>query len=63
MEARNDRTGEVIFKDNLESAVAGIVQVLCEGCVRAHVYDACVRARVHTAYVHNVCGIDACMYV
>ena len=67
MEARNDRTGEVIFKDNLESAVAGIVQVLCEGCacmcVRAHVYDACVHVCVHTAYVHDVCGIDACMCV
>ena len=26
IDARNDKTGEVIFKDNLPSAVAGIVQ-------------------------------------
>lgn len=28
IDARSDRTGEVIFKDNFTSAVAGIVQVL-----------------------------------
>ena len=25
MDARNDRTGEVVFKDNLGSAISGIV--------------------------------------
>ena len=27
VDARSDRTGEVIFKDNFKSAVAGVVQV------------------------------------
>ena len=28
VDARNDRTGEVVFKDNFPTAVAGIVEVL-----------------------------------
>ena len=63
MEARNDRTGEVIFKDTLESAVAGIVQVQCKGCVHACVHvcmHACVRACVHACM--RAC-ISQCMLV
>lgn len=28
MDIRNDRTGEVIFKDSLRSAIAGVVKVI-----------------------------------
>ena len=45
VEARSDRTGEVIFKDTLESAVAGIVQVRCEWFVCVYV---CVCTPVYT---------------
>ena len=31
IDARSDRTGEVIFKDNFNNSVAGIVQV-CQMC-------------------------------
>ena len=29
IDARSDRTGEVIFKDNFNQAVAGVVKVRC----------------------------------
>ena len=48
MEARNDRTGEVIFKDNLESAVAGIVQVCVCMCVCMCVC-VCILTYIHTS--------------
>ena len=37
IDARSDRTGEVIFKDNFTSAVAGIVQV--ETILRRNISD------------------------
>ena len=32
VDARSDRTGEVIFKDNFKNAVAGVVQVITVLC-------------------------------
>ena len=53
VEARSDKTGEIVYKDTLDSAVAGIVKVWMLNCVQPCValWLACLSFRLTTRWM------------
>jgi hypothetical protein len=57
IDARNSRNGEIIFKDNFNSSVAGIVEV----CITMFLSAAFIRLACLNAGFKNCIGIDLCL--